>query len=91
MLKDVEPGTKIYEETCTNRKYAGLYRNPIFSDEIIVNGLAKPLMERAGRTKTFFEKIVKEDLARYDKLKSSYKLLQVTLAMRGCQARCPHC
>ena len=67
MLKTVEPGSELYEETCSNRKNAGRYRNPIIDDGLIAQGLVMPLMEEAGRTKTFFEKIVEEDLARYGK------------------------
>ena len=51
---------------------------------MIASGLAMPLMELAGRTKTFFDKIVEEDQARYGKPSSRFMLLQVTLAMRGC-------
>ena len=67
MLTTVVPGTKLYEKTCSNRKYAGHYHNPTVNDGMIAHGLAVPLMADAGRTKTFFEKIVEEDLARYGK------------------------
>ena len=62
MLETVVADTRLYKETCTDRRFARSYLNPIGDEDLLEQGLATPQMDRAGRTKIFFDRIVDKDL-----------------------------
>ena len=65
MLVTIEAGNRLYRETCTDRKCARSYNNPIADEKLLDHGLARPQMDQAGRTKIFFDRIVEQDLYDY--------------------------
>ena len=65
MLETVVADNRLYEETCMDRKFARLYLNLIGDEDLLDQGVATPQMERAGRTKTFFDRIVDADVVNY--------------------------
>ena len=65
MLETVVADTRLYKETCTDRKFARSYNNPIADEKLLDHGLARPQMDQAGRTKIFFDRIVEQDLYDY--------------------------